>query len=331
MLKKTTLKQKTTFKQTHKHQISQRKEEKEMKNRTLTKIITGALSTILSAGILVGCTAQAAPAEAVSEETVVVETSETTDVTEPAAEVRTIYAVTGASPRPFTYYGDDNELTGQNIELVTAIFDKLPQYELVWEVTDFPSIFAGLDSDKYQLGVNNFAKNPERAEKYIFTDPIFSNAYIIVYRKDLELPEKLDFPDLAGLNYVGQTAINGTTAIENFNDENPDKLININYTEEDLNVQLSDIEAGKYDFLIIDKPMYWGFYQPEFGYDLNTADLAGYGVGEGLDSYLIVSKTAENEQLVEDINAALKEVVEEGTSKELNVKYFGDDYSPSYN
>ena len=125
-----------------------------MKNRTLTKIITGALSTILSAGILVGCTAQAAPAEAVSEETVVVETSETTDVTEPAAEVRTIYAVTGASPRPFTYYGDDNELTGQNIELVTAIFDKLPQYELVWEVTDFPSIFAGLDSDKYQLGVN---------------------------------------------------------------------------------------------------------------------------------------------------------------------------------
>ena len=80
-----------------------------------------------------------------------------------------------------------------------------------------------------------------------------------------------------------------------------------------------------------DKPMYWGFYQPEFGYDLNTADLAGYGVGEGLDSYLIVSKTAENEQLVEDINAALKEVVEEGTSKELNVKYFGDDYSPSYN
>ena len=306
-----------------------------MRNKTLKKIVTITLSTILSAGILVGCAAQAAPStsvpeDAAAQEVQVTEGEQDADATEPA-EVRTIYAVTGASPRPFTYYGDDNELTGQNIELVTAIFDKLPQYELVWEVTDFPSIFAGLDSDKYQLGVNNFAKNPERAEKYIFTDPIFSNAYIIVYRKDLELPEKLDFPDLAGLNYVGQTAINGTTAIENFNDENPDKLININYTEEDLNVQLSDIEAGKYDFLIIDKPMYWGFYQPEFGYDLNTADLAGYGVGEGLDSYLIVSKTAENEQLVKDINAALKEVVEEGTSKELNEKYFGDDYSPSYN
>ena len=254
----------------------------------------------------------------------------TSEEVQPAGEVRKIYAVTGASPRPFTYYDDNNELTGQNIELVTAIFDKLPQYELVWEVTDFPSIFAGLDSDRYQLGVNNFAKNPEREEKYIFTDPIFSNAYIVVFRKDLELPEKLDFKDLAGLNYVGQTAINVTTAIEKYNDENPDNQIKINYTEEDLNVQLNDLEAGKYDFLVIDKPMYWGFYQPEFGYDLNTADLAGYGVGEGLDSYLIVSKTEENEQLVADINAALREVIEEGKSKELNEKYFGDDYSPSY-
>lgn len=300
-----------------------------MKNKAFKKILTGVLATVLSAGLLAGCTSQAAPS---------VENSEnnggsgsvTSEEVQPAGEVRKIYAVTGASPRPFTYYDDNNELTGQNIELVTAIFDKLPQYELVWEVTDFPSIFAGLDSDKYQLGVNNFAKNPEREEKYIFTDPIFSNAYIVVFRKDLELPEKLDFKDLAGLNYVGQTAINVTTAIEKYNDENPDNQIKINYTEEDLNVQLNDLEAGKYDFLVIDKPMYWGFYQPEFGYDLNTADLAGYGVGEGLDSYLIVSKTEENEQLVADINAALREVIEEGKSKELNEKYFGDDYSPSY-
>ena len=301
-----------------------------MKNKAFKKVLTGVLATVLSAGLLAGCTSQAAPSVANSENNGG-SGSVTSEEVQPAGEVRKIYAVTGASPRPFTYYDDNNELTGQNIELVEAIFDKLPQYELVWEVTDFPSIFAGLDSDKYQLGVNNFAKNPERAEKYIFTDPIFSNAYIIVYRKGLELPEKLDFPDLAGLKYVGQTAINGTTAIENYNEANPDNQIIINYTEEDLNVQLNDLEAGKYDFLIIDKPMYWGFYQPEFGYDLNTADLAGYGVGEGLDSYLIVSKTEENEQLVADINAALKEVILEGKSKELNEKYFGGDYSPSYN
>lgn len=289
-----------------------------MKNLNINRILATAATASLLVGALSGCgtTSKAAEANA------------------PAAsdsEVRTIYAVTGASPRPFTYYGDDDQVTGQNIELVEAIFEKLPQYELVWEVTDFPSIFAGLDSDKYQLGVNNFAKNAEREEKYLFTDPIFSNAYIVVANKDLELADEVSFSDLAGLSFVGQTAINSTTAIENYNEENPDNQIEIVYTEEDLNIQLQDVEDGKYDFLIIDKPMYFGYYLPEFGYDLATHDLDGFGVGEGLDSYLIVSKTAENEQLVEDINAALKEVIEEGTSKAINEKYFGDDYSPSYN
>lgn len=286
-----------------------------MKNLNIKKILTVALATTFVIGSFAGCG------------------SAKTDAAAPQsndASVRKIYAVTGASPRPFTYYGDDDQVTGQNIELVEAIFAKLPQYELVWEVTDFPSIFAGLDADKYQIGVNNFAKNPEREEKYIFTDAIFSNAYIVVTNKNVDLPEKLEVGDLAGLKFIGQAAVNVTTLVENYNEENPDAPVEINYTEEDLNIQLQDIDSGKYDFTIIDKPMYFGYYQPEFGYDLGTHDLAGYGVGEGMDSFLIVSKTAENEQLVQDINKALKEVIEEGTSKELNIKYFGDDYSPSY-
>lgn len=287
-----------------------------MKNNNLKKLITTVLIAALAIGTLAGCGTKQA---------------ETSAQAAGDAGVRKIYAVTGANPRPFTYYGDDDQVTGQNIELVEAVFAKLPQYELIWEVTDFPSIFAGLDSDKYQIGVNNFAKNPEREEKYIFTDAIFSNAYIVVTNKNVDLPEKLDVKDLAGLKFIGQAAVNVTTLVENYNAENPDAPVDINYTEEDLNVQLQDIDSGKYDFTIIDKPMYFGYYQPEFGYELGTHDLAGYGVGEGMDSFLIVSKTEENKQLVEDINKALREVIEEGTSKELNVKYFGDDYSPSYN
>lgn len=286
-----------------------------MKNNNIKKLLTAVLAAALTIGTLAGCGANQADASAQAAGD---------------AGVRKIYAVTGANPRPFTYYGDDDQVTGQNIELVEAVFAKLPQYELIWEVTDFSSIFAGLDSDKYQIGVNNFAKNPEREEKYIFTDAIFSNAYIVVTNKNVDLPEKLDVKDLAGLKFIGQAAVNVTTLVENYNAENPDAPVDINYTEEDLNVQLQDIDSGKYDFTIIDKPMYFGYYQPEFGYELGTHDLAGYGVGEGMDSFLIVSKTEENKQLVEDINKALREVIEEGTSKELNIKYFGDDYSPSY-
>ena len=309
-----------------------------MLNKKINKLITTVLGAALIGASLTGC-GKASNTTNIEATTVNVEAAsnsesgsvenEVAEVTN-EVEVRKIYAVTGASPRPFTYYGDDDQVIGQNIELVEAVFEKLPQYELVWEVTDFPSIFAGLDSDKYQLGVNNFAKNPEREEKYYFTDPIFSNAYIVVANKDVELPDSLSVEDLGGLKFVGQAAVNVTTLIENYNDTDPEKPIEINYTEEDLNIQLNDIQSGKYDFTIIDKPMYFGYYQPEFGYDLHAIALAGYGVGEGMDSYLIVSRTEENKQLVEDINKALREVIEEGKSKEINLKYFGDDYSPSY-
>ncbi|MBP5493673.1 MAG: transporter substrate-binding domain-containing protein [Lachnospiraceae bacterium] len=309
-----------------------------MLNKKINKLITTVLGAALIGASLTGC-GKVSNTTNIEATTVSVESAsnsesgsvgnEVAEVTN-EVEVRKIYAVTGASPRPFTYYGDDDQVIGQNIELVEAVFEKLPQYELVWEVTDFPSIFAGLDSDKYQLGVNNFAKNPEREEKYYFTDPIFSNAYIVVANKDVELPDSLSVEDLGGLKFVGQAAVNVTTLIENYNDTDPEKPVEINYTEEDLNIQLNDIQSGKYDFTIIDKPMYFGYYQPEFGYDLHAIALAGYGVGEGMDSYLIVSRTEENKQLVEDINKALREVIEEGKSKEINLKYFGDDYSPSY-
>ncbi len=309
-----------------------------MLNKKINKLITTVLGAALIGASLTGCgkVSNTTNIEATTVNVEAASNSESGSVENEVAEVtnevevRKIYAVTGASPRPFTYYGDDDQVIGQNIELVEAVFEKLPQYELVWEVTDFPSIFAGLDSDKYQLGVNNFAKNPEREEKYYFTDPIFSNAYIVVANKDVELPDSLSVEDLGGLKFVGQAAVNVTTLIENYNDTDPEKPIEINYTEEDLNIQLNDIQSGKYDFTIIDKPMYFGYYQPEFGYDLHAIALAGYGVGEGMDSYLIVSRTEENKQLVEDINKALREVIEEGKSKEINLKYFGDDYSPSY-
>ena len=309
-----------------------------MLNKKINKLITTVLGAALIGASLTGCgkVSNTTNIEATTVNVEAASNSESGSVENEVAEVtnevevRKIYAVTGASPRPFTYYGDDDQVIGQNIELVEAVFEKLPQYELVWEVTDFPSIFAGLDSDKYQLGVNNFAKNPEREEKYYFTDPIFSNAYIVVANKDVELPDSLSVEDLGGLKFVGQAAVNVTTLIENYNDTDPEKPIEINYTEEDLNIQLNDIQSGKYDFTIIDKPMYVGYYQPEFGYDLHAIALAGYGVGEGMDSYLIVSRTEENKQLVEDINKALREVIEEGKSQEINLKYFGDDYSPSY-
>ena len=311
-----------------------------MKRDRLKKAIVGVLGAVTILGALSGCSSNSQkPAETTtaktSEESKKEETSsvaaqsgsETTVATEPV----TIYAATGGSPKPFTFVDSSNQLTGHNIELIKAVFDRHPQYKLEIEVTDFPSIFAGLDSDRYQIGVNNFAKNEKRKEKYLFTDPIFANEYVAVFAKDNKKAESINtWEDLSGLKTISQSGINITTALENYNAANPQKAINIEYSEEDLVLQIQDVEAGKYDFVLMDKPMF-EYYEKEFNFNVTGVSISSDVAKDLMEepySYLIVSKG--NEKLVEDLNQALKEVIEDGTSKEINLKWFGSDYSPSY-
>ena len=311
-----------------------------MKRDRLKKAIVGVLGAATILGALSGCSSNSQkPAETTtakaSEESKKEETSsvaaqsgsETTATSEPV----TIYAATGGAPKPFTFVDSTNQLTGHNIELIKAIFDRLPQYKLEIEVTDFPSIFAGLDSDRYQIGVNNFAKNEKRKEKYLFTDPIFANEYVAVFAKDNKKAESINtWEDLSGLKTISQSGINITTALENYNAANPQKAINIEYSEEDLVLQIQDVEAGKYDFVLMDKPMF-EYYEKEFNFNVTGVSISSDVAKDLMEepySYLIVSKG--NEKLVEDLNQALKEVIEDGTSKEINLKWFGSDYSPSY-
>lgn len=311
-----------------------------MKRDRLKKAIVGVLGAATILGALSGCSSNSQkPAETTtskaSEELKKEETgsvaAQSGSETTAAAEPVTIYAATGGSPKPFTFVDSSNQLTGHNIELIKAVFDRLPQYKLELEVTDFPSIFAGLDSDRYQIGVNNFAKNEKRKEKYLFTDPIFANEYVAIFAKDNKKAESINtWEDLSGLKTISQSGINITTALENYNAANPQKAINIEYSDEDLVLQIQDVEAGKYDFVLMDKPMY-EYYEKEFNFNVTGVSISSDVAKDLMEepySYLIVSKG--NEKLVEDLNQALKEVIEDGTSKEINLKWFGSDYSPSY-
>jgi polar amino acid transport system substrate-binding protein len=295
------------------------------------KVISLVLSSLLALGALAGCgsssdTAEVAGAQRAEEATEQTQdgAQDAADNTEAAGEVTVIHAATSGNPRPFTYIDEEGNLVGQNIELIKAVFDKLPQYELEIEVTEFPSIFTGIDAGIYDLGVNNIAKNPDREAKYLFTDPEMVNHYIAVVNKNIDITSIEDLTELAGKKYVGSAGNDKTTVVEKYNEEHPDKQITIDYTEAELLSQLYDVESGKEDFLIIDAPMYNGYYGPEFKFDVNTFDLTN--VKSSSYSYFIVGK--DNTKLAEDINAALKQVIEEGISTEIDIKYLGEDYSP---
>ena len=172
-------------------------------------LIATVLGTALVIGSLTGC-GEAATASANAADTKAEEAAEKTESTETAdqaetVEVKTIKAATGGGPKPYVYVGEDDQPTGYDIEVLKAVFDIIPEYDLEIEVTDFPSVFAGLNAGNYQIGVNNFSYNEERASSYLYSLPYDKVSYVFVYGKDQTPITSLK--DAAGLSFEGGAGV----------------------------------------------------------------------------------------------------------------------------
>jgi polar amino acid transport system substrate-binding protein len=253
--------------------------------------------------------------------------SESTQADSSQGETTKITIATSGAPNPFSYQEEDGTITGYDVEIIKAVLDRLPQYEYEIEIADFAAIFSGLDSDKYQIGVNNFSYNDERAEKYIYTKAIFKNAYVVAVQKDND--DIQTFEDLLGKSTEVSPDTTYSSALEAYNQEHSDNPINVSYySDVDLVQVLQRVADGLFDFQLIDKPMFDNYMSE---YDLN---LKGVELSEEESnlittpfSYVLVSKG--NEQLAEDINTTLAELVKDGTIKEISEKFFnGEDYTP---
>lgn len=238
-----------------------------------------------------------------------------------------ITIATAGMPKPFTYVDDNNELTGYDIEVAKAVFALLPRYEVKFEKTEFPSVLAGLDSDRYQVGANDFAMNEARKQKYIYTDPIFKNQYVIVTatsRSDIN-----SFKDLLGKTTEVTPGVNYTTTLEKYNKSHPDKPVKLSYTDTDLLPILQHVESGKFDFQLIDGAMVRQYIK-QYGLKLKVVPLAKSDsdlIGTPY-SYFLVSKGPNGRQLANDINIALSKATTKGIISKISLKYFDGDFSP---
>lgn len=246
------------------------------------------------------------------------------------SQVRTIHVVTSGSPAPYVLKDAQGNLDGQNIALLKEIFKRLPQYKVEYSITEFKSLFLGLDSGRYQIVANNFAKTPERQKKYLYSTPIYENRYVVVVSPNSGIKKIESFDDLAGKTTVSEGAGNNIQiAQEEYNKNNPDKKINIKYASLSLADELRQVEDGKFDFVIVDQPIY-GYYKKtaglkakalttseEFERQLHDQSYSYFGFAQG------------EEQLRDDVNEALQEIISDGTSKKIDEQWFGLDLTPS--
>lgn len=246
-----------------------------------------------------------------------------------AAEAGEVVLVgTGAYPNPFTYQEDDGTIKGIDIDLLRAIFEG-SDYSLDIEPTEFSSVLAGVDTERYQIGANSFSKNPAREEKYLFSKPIYTNPLGLIVQPGSDITS---FEDLPGRVTTGEPSVSYTVIVERYNEENPGKPITLNYTDKDIVLQLQDVIDGTSDFKLesaitankIIKDRGWEKELKVITLPSDVAkDRAAY-------SHYIFGKTEQGEKLREFVDKRLGELRADGSIDVLYRQYFyGVDFKPS--
>lgn len=241
----------------------------------------------------------------------------------------TIVVGTSGSPKPFSYVNGKQKLVGYDVDMVRAIDRELPHDRFTFKKTEFSSILEGLDSGRYQMGANNFAANAQRRKKYYFSKPIFRDQYVLVVQS--RNTDMHHFDDIAGKTTVNTPGINFTTAIEQFNKTASVKS-KITYSQEDASKQLQDVQDGKVDYVLMDKPLY-NNYQSTYHFknvkaiDLDISDTKKISPNTPYD-YLLIAKTPDGKKLLKQVNRAITKTQQNGTAQKLSQKYFHGDYVP---
>jgi cystine transport system substrate-binding protein len=220
----------------------------------------------------------------------------------------TLTVATEGTYRPFSFHDESGDLVGFDVEIAEAVADKLG-LEVVFQETQWDAIFAGLDAGRFDLIANQVSINPEREEKYLFSEPYtVSPGVIVVLEGDDSISS---FDDLAGKrtaqsltsNWYELAESSGATveAVEGWAQA------------------VSLLQQGRVDATINDSLTFLDYENSEGPTGLK---IAAETDEPGLSAFAF---TTDKDELVDAVDEALAELRDEGVLAEISEKYFGED------
>lgn len=228
-----------------------------------------------------------------------------------------------ASPKPFNYQDENGELTGLEVDMLNHIAEE-NNIDLSYEITEFESMFVGLDAGRYDLIIGNISKKPEREEKYLFSsEPYFKSEIALITAEDNTDIKSVE--DLGGKKVPAGAGRANALFMESYNEEHPDNPIDIQYTDADASAALIDLYNGRYDACIYNTT-YVSSLTKEYGYHFNVYEIPNADEIEKPEAWILFSKT--NTQLRDFFDEQLTKMKQDGSLSELSIKYFGEDYIP---
>lgn len=214
---------------------------------------------------------------------------------------------------PWSFHDEKtNDVIGYDADVAKAIAEKLGvEVEIVeapWE-----SLFAGIDSGRYDMVINGVEITDERSEKYDFSTPYAYIHTALIVPADNE--DITSFEDLKGKKTVNSL---GSTYME-LAESYGATASGVSTLAE----TLTQVIQGRADATLNADVSFYDYMNQHPDAELKVAAKTE----EASEVAAVMRKGEESASLKEAVDAALAEMAEEGKLTELSETYFGSDIS----
>ncbi|CAG8869650.1 ABC transporter arginine-binding protein 1 [Pseudomonas fluorescens] len=210
---------------------------------------------------------------------------------------------------PFNNKDASGQVVGFDKDIGDALCAKM-KVECSVVTSDWDGIIPALNAKKFDFLVSSLSITDERKQAVDFTDRYYSNKLQFIAPKNVDF--KTDKDSLKGKSIGTQRAtLAGTWLEDNYGSDIDIKLYD---TQE--NAYL-DLTSGRVDAILADKYVNYDWLKTKEG---QNYEFKGEPVVESDEIGIAVRKG--DDALRNQLNAALKEIIADGTYKKINDKYF---------
>lgn len=229
-------------------------------------------------------------------------------------EAKTLVVATSGTLYPSSYYNDENELVGYDVDVAKEVAKRLG-VEITFKEYNVDGQVSSLTRGEADFAANDFGLTDERAEKFSLSTPIkYSFDSMIVRKSDDSGIASLE--DLDGKKAAGEPNTSYMRLAESYGAEL------VTYDNATNDQYLTDVANGRTDVILND------YYLQKMA----VAALPDIPVKILEDVYFNPNETGflfvkDHQALQEKVDAVLAEMKEEGRLKELAETYFQTDIS----
>ena len=213
--------------------------------------------------------------------------------------------------RPYAFHDSSGELVGFEKEIADRIAEGLgaePEYV----ETEWDSLIAGLDVDRYDLVVNNVGITPERQEVYAFSEPYARSIGRVAVPEDSELQT---LAELEGARAAQTATSNWAAQMEGLGAE----IVPVQGFAEAIELVLH----GRADATANDLISFQTYQEehPEASFRLLDEELPD-------DTTVGVIMQQDQDALLDEVNTILEEMKQDGSLTAIYEEWVGQDITP---